>query len=166
MPLGLDRIPAPGGRAKVGRFGVYTSRKSGARRLRSVAYSRVFSTGVDFRGVLITQRSKVQILPPQPSFLSAERELSALLFVDHLEPNLNVSAGGHGAACSFRSSRDARRGQRRCFCPGVETADPCRINGKRAFLPGRPLRRDRPGTLSRRRGRSASRGTCPGSQPS
>ena len=62
----LGRIPSPSGRAKVGRFGVYSRRKSAARRLRSDAYSRVFSTGVDFPGVLITQRSKVQILPPQP----------------------------------------------------------------------------------------------------
>src|SRR6266508_2369497 len=76
----LGRIPASSGRAKVGRFGVYSSRESAARRLRFVAYCRMFSTGVDFRGVLITQRSKVQILPPQPRISNAGGRLPAFIF--------------------------------------------------------------------------------------
>jgi hypothetical protein len=97
----------PIGRAKVGRFGAYSGRKSATRRLQFLAFSRVFSAGVDFRGVLITQRSKVQTLPPQPGISHAGRKLSALSFLKAgigFEPSIASTRRG------FEPSTEARFG--------------------------------------------------------
>jgi hypothetical protein len=50
----------------VERSGAYRERKSTPRTPERVAFCRFFSTRGDFCEVLITQRSQVQILPPQP----------------------------------------------------------------------------------------------------
>jgi hypothetical protein len=56
----------PKGGAKVERSGGYRKRKLTTRTPDRAAFCRFFSTRGDFRGVLKTQRSQVQILPPQP----------------------------------------------------------------------------------------------------
>jgi hypothetical protein len=66
------------------------------------------------------------------------RKLPALLFWGLVEIVIATIAGAWVykeawrlfSSPAFRSSRDARRGGRRCLCPGFETTDPCKINGK------------------------------------
>ena len=63
-PVGVPREAE--GRAKVGRFPADSGRLQPTRRASEVASFRFFSLPVDDWLALITQRSEVQILPPQP----------------------------------------------------------------------------------------------------
>jgi hypothetical protein len=61
---------------------------------------RIAATGADGVEALITQRSQVQILPPQPRFLRAGRKLPALLFEAGRLPDL--VGGAPAVDCKVR----------------------------------------------------------------
>ena len=102
--MSLARGQAPSLHLSVGRkSGDLTATESENRRLERRIESRFvafFSTLGDFWGVLITQRSKVQILPPQPRFFGADSWLSAFQFLDLRDRGVNP-----GSAASSRSRR-------------------------------------------------------------
>jgi hypothetical protein len=97
------------GRAKVGRKPAYRGRLQPTRRAPRVVPCRFPSLPVDDWRGLITQRSRVQIPPPQPSLLTAGSSLPAFLFLDRqrgrdLNPARRAAAG-RGSALNLSLAR-------------------------------------------------------------
>ncbi len=82
----------PAGRREVAGNRAVTHRKTTTPGADKSAWSRVFSAGADDPRVLITQRSKVQILPPQPIFERIRGDVKELERIGLLEaPKTNLS---------------------------------------------------------------------------